>query len=163
MDETTFDDIKRKVAQYLDNSRNADPSDEVIAYFNNIPHGRRIKEAANLLNLIKAGMAKTKEVNPFSGNIGVIVLGLHYAYPLLLTLLSYWVNAVYKNTMSIETGEGYHVGLYMELYEGINKWDEKGMSKGYYNHLMDPLIPHEQPETVKKPGRFGRLLALFGL
>lgn len=77
MTEKTFEEVKARIKQYLENSRTEDPHNIVNEYFGQISVERRISEAEELLDLIReAIMTKpnTPEDRCRSGSPGVIVL-----------------------------------------------------------------------------------------
>jgi len=159
----TFREVKAKIEQYLGNSKTEDPYNVVNRYLEQIPVEKRISETEELLTLI--GEAMTKQPNTLedrcrSGSPGVIVMGSHYAYPLQLTLLGWWVYA-HLDTAKGLTPEDKRV-LYDHLKKGINRFDIYGHDRDRYDYLIDRLV--EVPELPKTQGTnlFQKIKSVFG-
>jgi len=163
----TFNEVKGKVANFLRNSRSEDLSDVLNAYFAGIPKESHIGEAEELLVLLVERTAKTQTradmVN--SGSPGVIAMGMPYAYPLLLTVLGWWVNAVYNTGTAAELTLEEKVVLHKRLKDGIFCWDWQGYDEHRYDYLLDRLVPPEpsrkQQSKSKPPQGILRRLKLF--
>jgi hypothetical protein len=150
MDTISFNDLKAMVANFLRNSKNADPSNALNEYFGSIPEEQRIKEAEELMILLVNRTAKpqTKEDAINSGNIGVITMGLPYAYSLLLTVLSWWVYAVYHTGTAKELTLEEKQALRQRLKDGIYRYDWLGADPRHYDSLLDQLVPAESVKTI---------------
>jgi hypothetical protein len=160
----TFNEIRNKVVNFLRNSRNEDPSDVLNAYFSDIPKESCIGEAEELLVLLAEGTARPQArvdmIN--SGNPGVIAMRTSYAYPLLLTVLSWWVYAVYDTGTVAELTLEEKVALHKRLKDGIFRWDWQGYDKHRYDHLLDRLVPFEpQLQSNPPPGILRRIKLFF--
>ena len=150
----TFNEVKGKVADFLRSSRSGDPSDVLNAYFASIPAESRIGGAEELLVLLveRTARPQTRADMINSGSPGVISMGLPYAYPLLLTVLGWWVYAVYDIVIAEELTLEEKVALHKRLKDGIFRWDWQGYDKHHYDHLLDRLVPPE-PQLQNNPPR----------
>lgn len=160
-----FNEVKGKVANFLRDSRSGDPSDALNAYFAGIPEESGIGEAEELLVLLveRTARPQTRADMINSGSPGVITMGMPYAYPLLLTVLGWWVHAVFKTGMTKELTPEEKVGLHKRLKDGIFRWDWQGHDEHRYDHLLYRLVPPEpSPEQQSKRGRLRRLKLFFG-
>ena len=159
----TFDQVKTMVEEYLRDSSRDDPYEVVNDYLKKIPVPDRLSKVKELMILIKEAMitkAQTTEDLCRSGSPGVIVLGTHYAYPLQLSLLGYWV---YDNldTAGNLTVEG-KSALHDRLRKDIDSFDVFGEDKNRYDYLLDRLIQATEKPVKEKSretqGFFSRLL-----
>lgn len=150
----TFNEVKGKVANFLRNSRSEDPSDVLNTYFAGIPKESRIREAEELLVLLVERTSKPQMradmIN--SGSPGVIAMGMSYAYPFLLTVLSWWVHAVFDTGTATELALEEKVALHKRLKDGIFRWDWQGYDEHRYDYLLDRLVP-PKPQLQSNPPR----------
>ncbi len=163
MAEKTFGEIRDRIEQYLRDSKTENPYNVVNQYLEQISVERRISEAEELLTLIRKAMTKqpnTLEDRYRSGSPGVIVMGSHYAYPLQLTLLGWWVYAHLDAVKDLNPED--KRALHNRLIEGINYFDVYGHDRDRYDYLIDGLV--ETPETPKKQkvNLFQRIKSVLG-
>jgi len=162
----SFNEVKGKVANFLRDS-SGDPSDVLNAYFAGIPEESRIGEVEELLVLLAERTARpqTRADMINSGSPGVIAMGMPYAYPLLLTVLGWWVHAVFKTGTAKELTPEEKVALHKRLKGGIFRWDWQGYDEHHYDYLLDRLVPpkpsREQQSETKPPQGILRRLKLF--
>jgi len=160
----TFQEVKVQVANYLHYSGSGDPTDVLNAHFTSIPEESRIEEAEELLTLLveRTARPQTRSDMVNSGSVGVIATGMPYAYPLLLTVLGWWVGAVYHTGTVTELTTGEKLALHKHLNDGIFRWDWRGYDANQYNYLLDRLVPPEpQPQSKPARGILQRLKLLF--
>ena len=78
---------------------------------------------------------------------------MHYAYPLLLTVLGWWVNAVFNTGTTTELALEEKAALRKRIEDGIFRWDWRGVDSHYYDHLLNRLVPPEpQPQSKSTHG-----------
>ena len=163
----TFNEVKVRVSNFLRDQKSGNPSDVLNTYFAGIPEESRIGKAEELLTLLvdRTTKPQTREDVIGSGSVGVIVLGLPYAYPLLLTVLGWWVYAVYYTGTAKELTLEEKLALHKRLKDGIYRWDWQGYDARRYDYLLDRLVPpepsKEQHSQGKAPYGLLRRLKLF--
>jgi hypothetical protein len=169
----TFSEIKGEVTSFLNDSRSGDPSGRlnayfsgINAYFSGISEEARIGEAEELLNLIAEQTARPQSnaemIN--SGSPGVIAMGIPYAYPLLLTVLGWWVFAVLKTGTKTELTAEEEATLHKRLKDGITRWDWLRCDDHHYDPLLNQLVPPQlqpQQQQSRIPGILARIKQFF--
>lgn len=163
-----FEEVRRSVVRFLEDSTCEDPSNLLNAYFGDLSEVDRVMPAEELLDLLAEGTKKpqTREDMLCAGNSGTITMGLHYAYPLLCAVLSWWVWAVLHTHMMDGDGlsqEG-KTSLHEYLMVGIAKWDWKRCEHARYAGMLRGLLPPppEPQEEKSPPGFFRRILRVLG-
>lgn len=151
----TFKEVKQKVSDFLADSRKRDAAEAVDEYFRDVPAKDCVKEAEELLVLLAKGTGRpqTKEDLYRCGNVGVIALGTHYAYPLLLTVLDIWVMGVYRPEEVATMSPEEKLALHDRLKKGTEQWDWQGLDAHRNNIILERLVPPEPaPGILKKLG-----------
>lgn len=150
-----FDKVKEMVQAYLQ-GEDSGTYDVVNQYLNSIytDKERLARETHELLQLLRDGILGKQPTNETSvrlGNPGTITMGLHYAYPLLVTVLGYWVGALVDLALSQNLSEEQRKVLRSSIEAEIFHFDVHGweVREKRHEYLLRRLFDPPQPELPK--------------
>jgi len=165
-----FDELKEMVRTYLQ-GEDSGTYDAVNKYLTSIyaDKERLAQETHELLHLLRNGIIgkqPTREDSVRLGNVGTITMGLHYAYPLLVTVLGYWVGARVELALAQNLNEEQRKNLRTSIEKEIVYFDVHGweVREGRHEyHLRKLFIPSEpEPSQVQpKPSRWWQKVFSF--
>jgi len=157
----TLDAVRNLVSANIDDVKNRHLYNKICEYLDSIESKQKEIESETLLDFARDKLL-SKRCNKRdackSGSPGVVVLKLHHAYPLLLTLLGYWVNAVWKNGWKENLSAVEKRALYDRLRQGIDYWDFKGLDRDRYDYLLDRLLPTKSNDLPAKKWDIGSMI-----
>jgi len=162
-----FERLKSEVKHFGYDSTRENPSDAVNAYFSRTDIGAedRIWQAEQLLDFLAKAVAQpqTYQDKINSGSPGVICMNIHFAYPLLLTVLGWWVDTLFYTETAKELTQEEKGVLYSRLNVGLRRWDWNRLDEGRYDGLLRQLLPPKPPKAPeeKKPSILKRLVLSF--
>jgi hypothetical protein len=149
-----FDKVKEIVQTYLQ-GEDSGTYDVVNKYLTSIyaDKERLARETHELLQLLRDGMLgkqPTSEASVRLGNVGTITMGLHYAYPLLVTVLGYWVGARVDLALTQNLNEEQRKALRTSIEKEIVYFDVHGLEvrEGRHEYRLRKLfIPPKEEEN----------------
>ncbi len=147
-----FNEVKGLVQAYLQ-GEDSGTYDAVNKYLTSIytDKERLAQETHELLQLLRDGILKkqpTREDSVRLGNVGTITMGLHYAYPLLVTILGYWVGACVNLALNQNLKEEQRKDLRTSIEKEIVYFDVHGLEvqEGRHEHYLRKLFIPSKPE-----------------
>ena len=166
-----FEQIKVRIRLYLEGKGGDDIYDIVNGYLRGIfdEKERMAQEGKALVSLLQGGVSQsfTQEDAVRFGNVGTIVMGMHYAYPLLVTVLGYWVEAECSIAIAKDLGEEERKEIRSDIERWIEHFDVYGweVRERHHDYLLDRLFvpspPPSPPSPPTKPSILQRVLAIF--
>ena len=159
-----LDEVRNLVSTYIDDVKNRQLYNKICEYLDSIEGKQKEIESETLLDFARDKLISkrySKRDACRSGSPGVVVLELHHAYPLLLTLLGYWVNAVWKNGWKENLSAERKRVLYDCLRQGIDYWDFRGLDRDRYDYLLDRLLPTKSNDLPTKKWDIGSMIKII--
>ena len=167
-----FMGVKQQVRTYLEGRGRTDIHEVVNGYLGSIYNDkeRLAREAKQLLSLLQVGVGQpyTQEQAVRFGNVGTIAMGTHYAYPLLITVLGYWIDAECSVAIAKNLGEEERKDIRADLERQMRDFDVYGreVAEGRQDHHLNRLYTPPPPPPASAPtktGFFRKAMSLLGL
>lgn len=150
-----FEEVERQVKNFLSNSANEDPASDLNVFFTELSKERRIESAEKLLIPLveRTARPQTHQDMINSRSVGVIAMRMPYAYPLLITVLGWWVYSVHDTETATELTTEEKLALHKRLKDGLSRWDWLGYDAHSYDHLLNRLVPPEPSQEQQLPSK----------
>jgi len=147
-----FNEVKEMVRAYL-HGEDSGTYDAVNKYLTSIYTDKEqlARETHEILQLLRNGILEkqpTREDSVRLGNVGTIAMGLHYAYPQLVTVLSYWVGARVDLALAQNLTEEQRKDLRTSIEKEIVYFDVHGweVREERHEYLLRKLFCPSKPE-----------------